>query len=422
MMKIVNTKKINTYEKGPIRRSLFSNGAVSLLHQFEGMNSAVINLYFLAGSVNESQKEHGLAHMLEHMLFKEKENGSLLRNLEMKGATVNAYTYKEYVCFEMGCLGSKLEEFLPDFLKLFFNPEFHDKDLRIEKRVVIQEIKEDKDDHETEGLEFLFSKNFKRPIGHPIAGAIKNVNSFSIKDLSRYYSKYFTADRMILSIVSGQKHKNVERILLQQMPKRMNKKKDPTRLIPKMKMGKIDHFNSYLSRKMENCVVYYAFDGLSLEHSSFYDLSLLDDLLFEGLTSKFFLILREKLGIIYGLGSSINSFAGTGNYVMVFNTQKKYLDQLDYEVKQMWNYYLDHQFSEQEVRAAKDRTLDAVDMSFDDMEERCEFIALEELYNTHDYSSKSLKKKMSLVDSNSIMLLMRKMSKNGMTRLVLGPK
>ena len=61
----------------------------------------------------------------------------------------------------------------------------------------------------------------------------------------------------------------------------------------------------------------------------------------------------------------------------------------------MWNYYLENPFSDSELKSIKERIIDTVEMSFDDMVERCEFIALEELYNTHDFSTKNLKKKMS---------------------------
>lgn len=422
MIKLVKSTNILDYEKGPIRRSLFSNGAVSMFHQFKGMNSAVVNLYFLAGSVFENEKQHGIAHVIEHMLFKEKKHGNLLKELEQKGASVNAYTYKEYVCFEMECLGSRVKEFLPLFLNLFFNPVFDEKDLKTEKRVVIQEIKEDKDDHETEGLEILFDRHFDRKLGHSIAGTIKNVNSFTTKDLNQFYKKYFVADRMVLSVVSGKKCDQLENILIDHMPKRMVQKNLPFRLKPIQKQSKVKHFNSYLKRKMENCVVYYGLDGLSLEHSDYYTLMILDDLLFEGLTSKFFLLLREKLGIIYGLGSSINSFAKTGNYVMVFNTQKKYLDVLDENIIDLLEFYLDNPFSDAEIKFSKSRILDAMEMGADDMEQRCEFMALEELYQTHDYSSESLKKKLSVIESKTIMTLLKKLTKNGITRLVLGPK
>lgn len=422
MIKLVKTEHIKSYEKGPIRRSLFSNGAVSLFHQFKSMNCAVVNLYFLAGSIFESEKNHGLAHVIEHMLFKEGENGSLLKELEVNGAIVNAYTYKEYVCFELECLSSRLEEFLPKFFALFFSPTFIEKDLRIEKKVIIQEIKEDKDDHETEGLEILFAKHFKRPLGHPIAGQIKNVNSFKIKDLKSYYKNFFTPDRMILSVVSGKKQDKLESIFMSSMPEQMDIKKTPFRLFPTKNFGKVNHFNSYLPRKMENCVVYYAFDGLALEHKNYYDLTILDDLLFEGLTSKFFLRLREELGIIYGLGSSINSFATTGNYVLVFNTQKKYLKLLDQEVKKVFDHYTDIGFTHDEIKRSKQRIIDGINMSFDDMQERSEFFAIEEIYNTHDFSYKSLKKQMADVTSSSIMSFVKNMKKRGMTRLVLGPK
>ena len=116
MTKIKSTEINKTFEKGPVRRSLFSNGAVSLFHQFKGMESACANLYILAGSIFESPEEHGIAHVIEHMLFKEEKTNSVVREMEKEGAQINAYTYKEYVCFELECASTKLESFLPKFL------------------------------------------------------------------------------------------------------------------------------------------------------------------------------------------------------------------------------------------------------------------------------------------------------------------
>ncbi len=116
------TQILKSFEKGPVRRSLFDNGAVSLYHHFKGMESACANLYFLAGSIFESESEEGIAHVIEHMLFKDEGSNDLVKELEREGAQVNAYTYKEYVCFELDCPSELLPRFLPKFLSLFLSP------------------------------------------------------------------------------------------------------------------------------------------------------------------------------------------------------------------------------------------------------------------------------------------------------------
>lgn len=422
MLKVLKTVNILNYEKGPIRRSLFSNGAVSLFHQFKGMKSASVNLYFLAGSYFEHEADYGISHVIEHMLFKEEDNDSVVKTLERLGAQVNAYTYKEYVCFELECLASRLDQFLPMFLSLFFNPVFKTKFLEIEKKIIIQELKEDKDDHEVEGLEIIFNKNFDAKFGHAVGGSLKNVKQTSIQSMFKFYHKFFTADRMVLSIVSGKQHKLIEKTLLDTMPARMNIKAKPFRLGHNSIKGKMKHFNSHLVRKTENNIVYYSMDGLSLEHTHYYDLMILDELLFEGMTSKFFLLLREELGLIYGLGSAINSFYNTGNYVMIFNTQKQNISVLDKNIRNVIDFYSANEFSVEEVQATKNRVLDSFEMSSDSMGERCEFIAMEELFNTKQYSLASMKTKLDKVTPKSIRMLLNKLLKRKMSRLILGPK
>lgn len=419
---MIRVKSINTiqdFEKGPIRRSLFDNGAVSLFHEQKGVSSAVVNLYFLAGSIFEQESEYGISHVIEHMLFKEGGKSSLVSELEFHGAEINAYTYKEYVCFEMTCLASKLENFLPKFLKLFLNPVFDLKELKLEKNVVVQELKEDKDDHETHAIEYLFKKNFNAKLGHSIGGSITNVKTFKKADLEKYYNRFFTPDRMILSITSGKKLRSLEDILSKEMFR--TKEKSPFRLTSSSKFGKMNHFKTKLTRKMENSIVMFSFDGLSLGHKNYYDLMILDEILFEGLSSVYFKILREDNGLVYGLGSSINSFEKTGNYVMVFNTQTKNIKTLKKLVLDtLWNL-TKNEIESELIDGIIDRTIGNWEMSFDDPGERCEYIALEEIYNTNKYSIENMKKEIKKVTPIRIKKLLKKMLFNGYSELVIGP-
>jgi predicted Zn-dependent peptidase len=421
---MIKTKIIKDFEKGPIRRSLFDNGAVSLFHQMKGVSSAVVNLYFLAGSIFEKESEYGIAHVIEHMLFKEGGKSNLVSELEFYGAEINAYTYKEYVCFEMTCLATKVDQFLPKFLKLFLNPVFDLKELKIEKNVVVQELKEDKDDHETEAIEYLFQKNFDDKIGHSIGGSIINVKSFTKSDLESFYYKYFNANRMILSITSGRSFNSLESILYNAMLDSKNTigVKKHFRLGSSSKFGKMKHFKTKLKRKMENSIVMFSFDGVSLESQSYYDLMILDEILFEGLSSVFFKLLREESGLVYGLGSSINSFVKTGNYVMVFNTQTKNIKILKNIVMDTLDQLAETEIENKLVKGIIERVIGNWEMSFDSPSQRCEYIALEEIYNTNKYSIEKMKTELRLVTNKRIKKLIKKITKNGYSELILGPE
>ena len=86
MLRIIEDQKINDFEKGPIRRSLFSNGAMSIVHKAIGFSGAKVQLHFIAGSMFEGENEEGLSHLIEHMIFKESDT-EYIKQLE-------SYIYK----------------------------------------------------------------------------------------------------------------------------------------------------------------------------------------------------------------------------------------------------------------------------------------------------------------------------------------
>lgn len=417
MTRVKSTKIIKSFQKGPVRRSLFSNGAVSLFHQFDGMESACANLYILAGSIFEKPEEHGIAHVIEHMLFKEEKTHSLIREMEQKGAQINAYTYKEYVCFELECAAVSLEEFLPKFLSLFFNPVFNTKDLALEKKVILQELREDKDDHETEGLEYIYKKNFTDALGHSIGGAISNVKSFTVNQLSKFYKKFYRPNRMVLSVVSGRKFDKLENIFCEQF--KDSKERAPFRLKTIKRSSKLNHINTKLKRSMESSIVYYSFDGASIFHPDYYAYMVLDEYLFGGMSSKMFDEVREKSALVYGLGSAMNSYAREGNYIMIFNTQKENVKKLQAKVEAVLHEVAQNGVSEEEIISIRERIAQGWSLGFDDMLERNEFFAELEMLGHDDFGLERQIERLNRVDSKALQKLLVKMLNNKFSRLVM---
>jgi len=421
MLKISKTHYIDEFEKGPIRRSLFTNGAVSLFHHASNFSGAKVQLHFLAGSMFESADQHGLSHLIEHLAFKDYET-NIIRTLELMGAQLNAYTYKENVCFEMSCVSSKLEHMLPMFLGNFLNINFSDIELSKEKEVIMQELRDDLDDHETQAVEYAFRKNFDEHIGHPIGGNISQVKKYKRKDVESYYKKYYRPDRMILVVVAGTQFDQLEDIYTKQMNQfyKFSAKK-PFRLQAKNKLTNLKHFQVKIKKKMENGLLVFSFDGPSLNSSSYYDFIVLDELLFEGMSSIFFRKLREDKPLVYGYGSSINCFSKSGNYLMIFNAQKKNLTKVRAACKEVIDYYCEHSFDVEDIELVKSRVLDSWELSFDDLDERVEFIAGSEIYQLDEFSVLKVKAKIQQTSPESIQKIFKKIKSTQYSELLIEP-
>lgn len=425
MIKLVRKQIITQFEKGPIRRSLFSNGAVSLFHRHPGMHSSVVSLYFLVGSRHEKRGQEGIVHLIEHMLFKEAPEGaSIIKKLERAGADINAYTYKEFVCFEMDCSSTKLAEFLPLFLQLFFHPTFDAKELDLEKQVVIQELMDEEDDHETWGHDFVLGKLLDHSFGHSIGGSPKSVAKFTRKHLLNFFQQHFTPDRMVLSVTSGSAYSGLEKTFLksmQEVPQFCVSGK-PIRAYNSDVITKTKSFNKSIKRKLENSIYYLATGGPSIASRYFYELAVIDQIFFEGLSSKFYMQLRERQALLYGLGSVINSFCDNGLYVMIFNGSTQNIKNIKKSVKKLLEYYQEHGFDAQEVEDIKDRMINAMQRSFDYIDDRNEFMAMREILGDGNFSLKKDLKNIQKVTPKGLKYLLNKMFGQSMAQLTLVPE
>ena len=421
MLKLEYTQYINNFEKGPIRRSLFSNGAVSLFHKANGFSGAKVQLHFIAGSMFEKENQEGLSHLIEHMIFKEV-GTKYIEILEKEGAIVNAYTYKENVCFEMSCLSNHLDKLLPLFLEKFTLLDFSDESLEKEKTIILHELGDELDDHETQAVEYAFLKNFDQSLGHPIGGNPRQVKKYKRKDLEAFYKKYYSPNRLILSVVSGKDNKKIEKYLNDVMSKRYKEEnQEPFRLKSANKISNLTHFKKSIKKKIENAVLLYSFNGPSMNSQRYYDFAVLDEVFFEGLNSVFFKKLREENPLVYGYGSSVNSFKSCGNYLMMFNTRMAEVPKIKKIILNSLIQYSNELLDEEAVHIAKKKILDHWELSFDDLDERVEFMAGSEIYQLDEFSIEQIKMKIKSVTPVSVRNVLKKITQANFSELIIKP-
>ena len=183
-----------------------SNG-MRLVHQEIASPVAYCSLVINTGSRDELVNEHGVAHLVEHLMFKKtgkRKAHHILSRMENVGGEINAYTTKEDTCIHSAFLNTHYERALELFKDIVFNHKITDKILQLEKSVVIDEIKSSKDNptdlifDEFDNLLFL-----NHPLGRSTLGTPQSVNKLNIIDLERFVERNYLPNRMVISSVGN---------------------------------------------------------------------------------------------------------------------------------------------------------------------------------------------------------------------------
>src|SRR3954451_20844838 len=181
------------------------------------VRSVSIGVWLTRGSRHETAERGGIAHFVEHMLFKGTSTRSaedIAQAIDSIGGQLDAFTAKEYASYYIKVLDEHLPLAIDILSDIVLNPAFAPDDLEREKKVVLEEIKmvEDTPDdlvHE------LFTQGFweNHPLGRPILGTKETVESFNAPLLRDYFSGVYTAKNLIVSAVGNVEHARVRELV-----------------------------------------------------------------------------------------------------------------------------------------------------------------------------------------------------------------
>src|SRR4030065_1752132 len=176
------------------------NGIRLVHHRTNGM-VAHCGLIINTGSRDEKTKEHGIVHLIEHMLFKgtrKRKAYYILSCLDNAGGELNAYTTKEETTIHASVLKEDFEKAVDIISDIAFNSLFPEKEIIKEKDVIIEEINSYLDNP----AELIFD-DFEemafpnQPLGRNILGAPGTVKSFTRKTLNSFISKNYDTHKMV---------------------------------------------------------------------------------------------------------------------------------------------------------------------------------------------------------------------------------
>ncbi len=190
---------------------------IRVIHKYVDNEVAHCGIMINAGSRDEKHKEHGIAHFIEHVIFKGTKKRNVfyvLSRLEDIGAEINAYTSKEETCIYASFINIYYERTIELFEDIIFNSTFPKKELEKEKNVVIDEINSFKDNPSEEIFddfeEILFQGH---PIGRNILGNPENIKKFNKDDIINFIQNNYHTDQMVICSVGKIEFKKLIKII-----------------------------------------------------------------------------------------------------------------------------------------------------------------------------------------------------------------
>ncbi|WP_142420110.1 M16 family metallopeptidase [Clostridium perfringens] len=268
---------------------------------------ASINIGVNIGFLYEDEKELGMSHFVEHMLFKGTKNRSneqLNRELEFLGGDYNAYTDYISTVYSITCLDEEFEKGIELLSDMVLNSSFDEKEMKKEKGVVLSEIKSDKDDIEDLSIsrthEYAFDKSALR---NSIAGTEEHVKGFKRKQVYDFYKKYYTPDNCVIVTVSAFSHEQMQKIITDLFGKWEGKSHKKAKIIKEENKNIVK--TTYKSQIEQGTVTYlYAFKEVCEKDKL--PLKILSYKLAESSNSILFRELREERGLAYDVYSQMD--------------------------------------------------------------------------------------------------------------------
>ncbi len=285
-----------------------------------------LGLTIEAGSRNELPNEQGIAHFIEHLLFKgttKRKAFHILSRLDSVGAELNAYTSKEETVIYASFLNEHFERAAEIIADIAFNSTFPAKEIEKEKEVVLDEILSYQDNPSElifdDFEELLYPSH---PMGRNILGTVESVSGFRQKDLAHFVERQYHTDRMVVSLVGDIKESKVQRILNKyfgSVPSTLSVSKNdsPGPASVERKEVEMDTYQAHLIIGSETYDIH---DKLRLP------MVLLNNLLGgPAMNSRLSMNIREKHGIAYNLESSYSAYSDCGVFSTYLGTDKKWL-------------------------------------------------------------------------------------------------
>lgn len=282
---------------------------------------AHLGVFINTGTRDEPTGKGGLAHFIEHMIFKgtrKRKAWHILNRLESVGGELNAFTTKEYTCLYTSFLNtwySRAAELLSDII---FNSTFPAREMEKEKDIIIEEINSYLDSPSEQIYDDFEASLFKgHAMGNSILGSPENVKSFKQKDILDFYGNCYGTDRMVICSVGGVSFPR----FVKYIEKYFSENKRPAIINPRIAPGPFEPFKIKEERKTYQSHTLIGNRAYNRCNENRFSFGLLNNILGgPGMNSRLNMMVREKYGYAYSIDSFYYPYSDSGVWGVYLGT------------------------------------------------------------------------------------------------------
>jgi predicted Zn-dependent peptidase len=309
-----------------IQISKLANGLRITTDTMAEAESTVIGAWVGVGTRHEPWRANGLAHLVEHMMFKGTKKHSayaLSATIEKDGGSMNAHTTREETAYYARVLPEKAELACDVIADMLQNSVFAPKELDRERQVIIQEIGRDRDTPEEHIFDLMHTLAFPdQRLGRPILGSPDVISRVPRAAVADYVGRYYRADNMVIVGAGKIAHKD----LVEMAQERFGKL--PRGGVPKADKAKASSGDMRMPREIEQLHLVLGFPGPGFRSAEIYPTQLLSVILGGSSSSRLFQKVREQRGLVYHVSAGHIPFGDSGVFEIYAGTDPARIKEL----------------------------------------------------------------------------------------------
>jgi predicted Zn-dependent peptidase len=405
-----------------IVREVLDNGLRLITEAMPHVRSVSIGVWLTRGSRHESDERAGIAHFVEHMLFKGTGTRSaedIAQAIDSIGGQLDAFTAKEYASYYIKVLDDHLPIAIDLLSDIVLNPAFPAEEIQREKKVILEEFKmvEDTPDdlvHE------VFTQHFweGHPLGRPILGTRESVEAFTQDAIREYFASAYVASNIVIAAAGNIDHAHVRELVTQAFARLPSSGAVVVQATPAVVPQVIVR-----TKDIEQSHVCIGTPGYPQRHDDRYVTYILNTVLGGSMSSRLFQNIREKRGLAYAVFSSLSAYRDAGALTIYAGCGADQVDEVvglvvD-ELKTMKNGVA----PEAELRRAKDHLKGSLMLSLENTASRMSHLARQEIYFDRYFSMDETLEGIELVSAADVRRVAADLFSNGnLSVTVLGPE
>ena len=366
-----------------IQRQVLPNGLTVISEGIPYLRSVSIGIWVKSGSRHERPEHNGIAHFVEHMVFKgttQRTAEEIARQIDSIGGNLDAFTAKECICFNAKVLDEHLPIALDVLSDLVLTPVFDPQDLVRERGVILEEIKADEDNPDYLVHE-IFTQNFWKDhaLGKPILGTKETVKRFDQRLVMDYYRRYVTPGNLIVSAAGNLVHRHFTDLVAEKF-RHLETAPNGLHEVPPQSHARITLRNKKALEQVQICL---GVPSHHIAHERRHSAYLLNTVLGGGMSSRLFQNIRERQGLAYAIYSELNPYRDTGCLSVYAGTSLETAPRVVESVVSEFRTLKAELIPADELRRAKDQLKGSLMLSLESSTARMSNLARQEMYFDH---------------------------------------